>query len=197
MRLEMMLYKGQKTQAARRGIPFKFTFEQWCSWWETNLGSDWLSKRGRKRNQYVMARNGDKGPYAPHNVRCVLASVNAAEANLGRTKSSVKLTAQLARKIFASEKPNIVLARELDVTVGVIERIKSRSTWANSTEGLSAPPRYKGCRGQQSKNSKLTDEIVLQIRKSSKTRRQLAQEFGVHYLTVVNIKRGKSWKHLL
>ncbi len=67
-------YNTQKSQAKSRGIEFLFSFEEWIEWW----GDDYV-KRGREGHELVMARNGDIGPYAPHNVKKITASENQAE----------------------------------------------------------------------------------------------------------------------
>jgi hypothetical protein len=59
----------------------KFSFEEWVTWWEDNLGPDWIRKRGHRADQYVMARNLDRGDYEPGNVYCATASKNALDNN--------------------------------------------------------------------------------------------------------------------
>jgi hypothetical protein len=71
-------YSDHKKRAKLRGIPFRLTYEQWLKIWED---SGHLHERGTRRGQYVMARNGDKGPYAIGNVRIVTAIENIHEAN--------------------------------------------------------------------------------------------------------------------
>ncbi len=61
-------YTNQRSRAKGRGIAFEFTFEQWKAWWLTN---DRWSLRGRHKNNLVMARPGDTGPYSPDNVFCI------------------------------------------------------------------------------------------------------------------------------
>jgi hypothetical protein len=80
-------YNKQKNSSKFRGINFKFTFEEWCSWWEHHLGPDWFKKRGCRRGQYVMARNWDRGPYAFWNVKCVLCSDNNFERASNETST--------------------------------------------------------------------------------------------------------------
>ena len=60
-------YRKHKHSAAKRGIPFLFTFEQWSEWWLTD---DRWSRRGRKAGQLQMGRKGNSGPYSPDNVEC-------------------------------------------------------------------------------------------------------------------------------
>jgi hypothetical protein len=69
-------YSAHKADAKRRGIAFELTFEEWLKIWET---SGHFEDRGRRANQYHMARHGDRGPYAVDNVKIITASQNAAE----------------------------------------------------------------------------------------------------------------------
>jgi hypothetical protein len=67
-------YKQHKRNAKLRGVEFLLTFEQWYELWEP-----YLDQRGN--GEYVMARNGDTGPYAVGNVSIKPQSQNAAERN--------------------------------------------------------------------------------------------------------------------
>src|SRR5678815_5922678 len=58
-------FNGQMSAARRRGIEFPMTYAEWLGVWQA---SGKLEQRGRLRDQYVMARFGDKGPYAIDNV---------------------------------------------------------------------------------------------------------------------------------
>jgi len=86
-------YSFQKCTAKYRGIDWQFTYESWIDWW----GDD-ITKRGRKHGCFVMARNGDIGPYHPDNVRKITHGENIVEAQFGKkrtietkTKISIKL----------------------------------------------------------------------------------------------------------
>lgn len=61
-------YCVQKIYAKKRGILFLLTFEEWLNIW---IISGHLHERGNKKHQYVMARHGDKGPYALDNVKII------------------------------------------------------------------------------------------------------------------------------
>jgi len=43
-------YWAQKANAKARGKDWKFTLEEWISWWEEKLGPNWLEKRGRGKS---------------------------------------------------------------------------------------------------------------------------------------------------
>lgn len=70
-------YAKQRHYAGRRGIEWLFTLETWAETW-TSSGK-W-EMRGQGDGRYCMARNGDKGPYSPSNVRIILSSENGSEA---------------------------------------------------------------------------------------------------------------------
>src|SRR3954454_6072443 len=66
-------FYNHRSRAARRGIPFMFTMEEWWQWWSED---DKWSRRGRRTDELVMARFGDAGPYCPGNVYSATASQN-------------------------------------------------------------------------------------------------------------------------
>lgn len=69
-------FRGHRNQAKRRGIEFQLSFAQWLRIWEK---SGHLVERGCKRGQYVMARKGDRGPYAVGNIKIILHTENSRE----------------------------------------------------------------------------------------------------------------------
>jgi hypothetical protein len=58
-------YAYQKHRAKERNIEFKLTFEEWWQFW---MNSGVYHLRGKKANQYVMGRIGDKGAYEVGNI---------------------------------------------------------------------------------------------------------------------------------
>ena len=89
-------YCSHRNSARRRGIAFEFTLEQWCAWWR--FDNRWAN-RGRKRDQYVMARRGDTGPYSMANVYLATQGQNQRD----RTSESYRLA---AAKAAATRKAN-------------------------------------------------------------------------------------------
>jgi hypothetical protein len=69
-------YKWQLNAALQRGIPWRFTFDEWCELWRESGKWD---QRGRHKGQYVMARFGDAGPYQRDNVRICTVGDNTDE----------------------------------------------------------------------------------------------------------------------
>lgn len=65
-----------KLNAAKRGIDFLFTFDEWHQIW---LTSGHLHERGPGRTQYCMARHGDNGAYIVGNVKIITNHENRRE----------------------------------------------------------------------------------------------------------------------
>ena len=84
MRKVRARYTQQLCQARNRNIEWLFTFDTWWKMWDES--GKW-EHRGRKANQYCMARKGDIGPYSPDNVDIVLCFKNNSDAHTGNTHS--------------------------------------------------------------------------------------------------------------
>jgi hypothetical protein len=80
-------YSAQRSKARHRGIPFELSFEEWLKVWED---SGRLPERGRRRGQYVMARNGDQGAYAVGNILIITADKNIQERISNNRTSSFR-----------------------------------------------------------------------------------------------------------
>ena len=77
--LERQYYNQRYSAIKFRNIEWQFTFEEWVAWW----GDD-IVNHGPGKNQLVMARHNDIGPYHPNNVRKATVSENCSEANKGK-----------------------------------------------------------------------------------------------------------------
>ena len=77
-------YYAQRNSAAKRGIPFLLTYDEWFEIWSS---SGRLTERGKRRDQYCMARKGNVGPYAINNVIIITNAEN---------------TRQLAKRLLAT-----------------------------------------------------------------------------------------------
>ena len=76
-------FNQHKSDAAKRGVPFLLTFEEWCDIW---IQSGLYHLRGRGKGLYCMSRYGDQGPYAVGNVYINLFSQNSRDYHLGKPK---------------------------------------------------------------------------------------------------------------
>lgn len=136
-------FRTQKAHARTREIPFKFTFSEWLIWWEKHLGPDWFQKRGRKKNQFCMARKYDSGAYETSNVMCILNSCNARDrAETGSAASGPqmisnnKLLPNEVALIFKSKDSITTLALKYGVSPATIKNVKARVTWQHVTIDL-------------------------------------------------------------
>ena len=127
------VYFDQVNAAKGRGIKWGFTFESWVTWWEDKLGQDWMTLRGCRRGQYVMARNGDEGPYEPWNVICIRQEDNHAYANKKRKLNGKKrkprrkdLPVQTVLAIFRDERAYKEIREQYGVDDVCIWGIKSK-----------------------------------------------------------------------
>ena len=84
-------FANQRFRAAKRGIDWHLTFEEW---WEIWRKSGQWEKRGSKRGQYVMARHWDAGPYAVWNVDIQLCSDNSRTVMYRRRYKRAKVPAE-------------------------------------------------------------------------------------------------------
>src|SRR6516225_9333463 len=74
-------FRQQRTQAKVRGIEWELPYWEWLQIWQD---SGHLDERGRRKGQWVMARNGDIGPYAAWNVKIVYSDTNNEQNARGR-----------------------------------------------------------------------------------------------------------------
>lgn len=56
--------------------------------------------------------------------------------------------------------------------------------------------RHADVKGEHNHSSKLTEEIVKEIRTTNQSAKSLAEKFGVSASTIYHAKRGASWKHI-
>ena len=68
---------AHRSGAKSRGIEWLFDLDSWIAVWGK---SGMLHARGKRKDQYVMARFDDIGPYAPWNVRIIPAGENIRES---------------------------------------------------------------------------------------------------------------------
>lgn len=70
----IVAFKNQRVAARQRNIEWRINFKQWWDFWK-----DHYENRGRRRENFVMARFGDLGPYEIGNVEIKTASENCSE----------------------------------------------------------------------------------------------------------------------
>lgn len=139
-------YSDQRKSAIKRGVGWQFTYEDWVAWWMKHLGQNWFEKRGHKTGQYVMARNGDAGPYAEWNIRCALVEENHNDYNYSKPSQLGKphrkrLSDAVVVNVYTMNGTYRDIAEQVGLTVHDVHRIKCRKAYKALTERLE-----KGCR---------------------------------------------------
>lgn len=135
-------YGYHKRRAKIHHIRWRFTFQDWVACWEASLGPNWFEMRGCIAGKFVMARNGDKGPYSRTNVHIVTCETNHKEtiangtSNHGEKNGRAKLTAKQVKTIFLAEGTQADIAKRFNTTQERVCRIKLRQCWRRVTEGL-------------------------------------------------------------
>lgn len=76
-------YRTHRSNAAKRGVEFLLTFEEWWQIWQDS--GKW-PERGAGPNKYCMSRYGDTGAYAVGNVFINRFAGNTSEGQAGKTK---------------------------------------------------------------------------------------------------------------
>lgn len=74
-----------------------------------------------------------------------------------------------------------------------IEHLELGTTQDNTRDRVL---RNRSARGVRNGNSKLTPDVVLAIRASSKTHKLIAEEFCVSKSVVTQIRARKTWRHI-
>jgi hypothetical protein len=71
-----LAFNSQKCGAAKRGISFEMTFEEWLQVWRE---SGKIDLRGQGRGKFCMGRYNDSGPYKIGNVKIITHEQNLSE----------------------------------------------------------------------------------------------------------------------
>lgn len=69
-------------------------------------------------------------------------------------------------------------------------------TAKDNNDDMDAKGRRRSVMGEEVNTAKLTDEIVIFIRQSSRSDDELAQRFSVMPMTIYNARNRITWKHL-
>lgn len=70
-------------------------------------------------------------------------------------------------------------------------------THQDNMDDMVAKGRSRDRRGERSPLAKMTDEQILLIRADIRSNRAIAAAFGLRKSTISDIKRGRTWRHLL
>ena len=121
-------YRDHKYNAAKRGVPFRLTFEEWLNIWSE---SGHLHERGRHAGDYVMARFGDAGAYEVGNVKIIPHIENIKERKFSAEAIALKSAARLG-------KPHLGPKRHSDETRAAMAEAR-RLWWEKKKEQRTVP----------------------------------------------------------
>jgi hypothetical protein len=113
----------------------------------------------------------------------------------GEMSHRAKLTENQAKAILIDPRPYAEIAASYGVAATTITSIKNRESWAHVQVDHIAK-NSPGGPHRRGMGTKITEEIVREIRKSTEQGVLLAQKYGISNVLVSNIRRRKVWKHV-
>jgi len=113
----------------------------------------------------------------------------------GEEHGHAKLSEEQVLEILLDPRPQPVLAQAYNVTRHTISDIKRKNSWRHlSTD----PVKSKRDMSVYAGNSKyLNDEKVRLIRASTEKAATVAEQYGITVWTVYDIRKGRSWSHVI
>jgi hypothetical protein len=112
---------------------------------------------------------------------------------------SKKLRTVDAQHILASTESADALATQYGISPDYVRMIKRGIRWGHLKSKLSerAQKRRKhGYKGEGHWQGRLTEDDVRKIRADARKQREIAADYGVHQVTISEIKLGKIWGHV-
>lgn len=113
----------------------------------------------------------------------------------GSRHGSARLDEFDVQAIRASTESHRATAKSFGVGQSAIRRARNGQTWKHVKMDTTGPL-DRIVRGSASPNAKLTDIAVREIRKSSRTYRVLAKQFGIGVSVISRVKTGVAWRHV-
>jgi group I intron endonuclease len=122
----------------------------------------------------------------------------------GEDNPAAKITSEIAREIYLDFLNNKISISELSnkykLTNTSISAILNRKNWQDATKDLPDIDMFNKVRGSYYNRSNLTEELVYEIKLKFQTglytQKQLTQEYDVSSITIHEIVRNKTWKHV-
>lgn len=106
------------------------------------------------------------------------------------------LTEKQVRAILSDSRPYGQIAADYGVKMTTVSSIKNRVSWAHvEVEHVAKNPRGSGS-GHRGKSSRITAQIVREIRASAEQGTALARRFAVSPQLISNIRKGRCWAHV-
>ncbi len=113
----------------------------------------------------------------------------------GEEHFRARITEEEAKLILADPRPYAQIAADYGIEASTVSSVKNRQSWAHlEVPAVKNPhPRANNRRG---KGTKLTEEIVRQIKSSTESGKVLAARYGVSTGLICNILKGRTWAHV-
>jgi len=105
-----------------------------------------------------------------------------------------KLTEQQALSILKDPRPYTAIAADYGITIMTISDIKCRRSWSHLK--VDEVARAKRVSPNKGVSSKITPDIVREIRSSTMTGSELSTKFSISRQTVCDIQKRRSWAHI-
>lgn len=105
------------------------------------------------------------------------------------------LTEKQVIEILADPRASSRIAADYGVAAGTVTSIKKRESWAHLTGVASV--KHKRISPRKGVSDKITPDIVLEIRASDEAGKLLAERYGITAQTVCDIRKRRSWAHVI
>ena len=113
----------------------------------------------------------------------------------GESHCHHKLTQDQANAIKDDARPQVIIAKEYNISKGSVNDIKKGRTWTHDGHEIVQTARRKN-RPDHPQN-KLTAAQVMSIRADTRHRNEIIAEYDIKEPTYYAIMSGRNWKHLL
>jgi|JI10StandDraft_1071094.scaffolds.fasta_scaffold1409931_2 hypothetical protein len=68
--------------------------------------------------------------------------------------------------------------------------------WGTQAENMRDLAKVGNRKGEKAHNAKLTEEQVREIRSCNESTKALAERFGVHWVTIQDVRNRRTWSHI-
>lgn len=133
------------------------------------------------------------------NSNCILWTKNKNRGGYGlrKYKGKIRTAHRVAYEETYGEIPQgMCVLHKCDVPACINPEHLFLGTFKDNAQDRNKKGRNADVRGSKNPNTNLTEEIVLKIRASTKSYRQIAKEFGTSKSRVCGIKLRQTWRHI-
>ena len=114
----------------------------------------------------------------------------------GELASRAKLTEDQVRAILADPRPYAQIAADYGVASPTITSVKNRDSWAHVEVHHVAKNKRGSGSGHRGKSTRITPDIVRDIRASAEMGKDLAAKYNVSKQLITAIRKRRAWAHV-